>query len=93
MTDDASNVPSTYILPCPECQRGVLHLRHLTYFTWLSEELVTVPNFPAWVCDMCGLREYDPHAIKWLKTLLNQETGRKTIRRRGSTPGADQPQP
>ena len=36
---------------CTECQAGVMHLHHITYFTWLDEELVTVPNFPAWVCD------------------------------------------
>ena len=41
---------------CPECQTGVVHLQYLTYFTWLNEELITVPNFPAWVCDVCGKR-------------------------------------
>ena len=30
--------------------------RLMTYFTWLNEELITVPHFPAWVCDMCGRR-------------------------------------
>ena len=34
--------------PCSECQAGVMQLKYLTYFTWLDEELVTVPNFPAW---------------------------------------------
>jgi len=61
---------------CSECQAGVLHLRHITYFTWLEEELVTVPNFPAWVCDVCGRREYDTRAISWLVMLLNPETGK-----------------
>jgi YgiT-type zinc finger domain-containing protein len=61
---------------CTECQAGVMHLQHLTYFTWLDEELVTVPNFPAWVCDVCGRREYDAHAISWLTTLLNPDTGK-----------------
>ena len=53
-----------------------MHLRHITYFTWLDEELVTVPNFPAWVCDVCGRREYDAQAISWLVTILNPETGK-----------------
>ncbi|HEX7621220.1 MAG TPA: YgiT-type zinc finger protein [Anaerolineales bacterium] len=61
---------------CTECQAGVMHLRHITYFTWLDEELVTVPNFPAWVCDVCGRREYDARAISWLVTILNPETGK-----------------
>jgi YgiT-type zinc finger domain-containing protein len=63
---------------CTECQAGVMHLRHITYFTWLNEELVTVPNFPAWVCDVCGRREYDARAISWLVTILNPEAGKVT---------------
>jgi YgiT-type zinc finger domain-containing protein len=89
---------STAIAPCPECQTGVFYLQHITYFTWLNEELVTVPNFPAWVCDMCGRREYDMRAVKWLNALLHPEAGRNSPRRRGQVPGAeaslgaDQPQ-
>jgi len=49
--------------PCGECQAGVLSLQFITYFTWLDDELVTVPNFPAWVCDVCGKREYDERAV------------------------------
>lgn len=79
---------------CPECQTGVYSLRYLTYFTWLNEELVTVPNFPSWVCDVCGRREYDPRAIQWLNALLHPETGRKQPRRKGSQPpGAHRLQP
>lgn len=75
--------------PCKECQAGVLRLTYLTYFTWLDEELVTVPNFPAWVCDVCGRREYDERAISWLATLLNPETGKPTRRRPRSRPPLD----
>lgn len=67
---------SRHSLQCTECQVGVMHLRHITYFTWLDEELVTVPNFPAWLCDVCGRREYDARAIAWLVTILNPETGK-----------------
>lgn len=70
---------------CPECQAGVMHMSYLTYFTWLSEELITVPNFPAWVCDLCGRREYDPRALTWLNTLLSPQTGR------GRGPGGKRP--
>jgi len=72
--------------PCSECQAGMMHLQHLTYFTWLDEELVTVPNFPAWVCDMCGRREYDAQAISWLTTILNPETGKASTSRRRPRP-------
>jgi YgiT-type zinc finger domain-containing protein len=80
---------------CPECLAGVMRMEAVTYFTWLDEELVTVPNFPAWVCDMCGRRDFDPRAITWLNTLLNPATGRNSHRKSrppGRTSPGDQPQ-
>ncbi len=74
---------------CPECISGIMRLRFMTYFTWLNDELVTVPNFPAWVCDLCGRREYDHRAISWLNTLLNPETGGRKKRRRRFSPDRD----
>jgi YgiT-type zinc finger domain-containing protein len=76
--------PETY--QCTECQAGMMHLQHITYFTWLDEELVTVPNFPAWVCDLCGRREYDSRAISWLVTILNPETGKAAAAKRRPRP-------
>jgi YgiT-type zinc finger domain-containing protein len=56
--------------------------RLITYFTWLGEELITVPHFPAWVCDMCGKRDYDEKAISWLAMLLNPDAGKPTQHKR-----------
>ena len=73
---------------CKECPAGNMHLRHITYFTWLGEELITVPNFPAWICDMCGKREYDERAISWLTMLLSPNAGESTRRvKRPRQPG------
>jgi hypothetical protein len=41
--------------------------------TWLGNDLITVPNFPAWICDFCGDRSYDTHALAQLSILLNPE--------------------
>ncbi len=73
---------------CNECQAGMMRLQFITYFTWLDEELVTVPNFPAWVCDVCGKREYDERAVNWLVTLLSPNAGQTTMpgRRRRRMP-------
>lgn len=85
---------SDYLLPCSECHSGMMQLQYITYFTWLNDELITVPNFPAWVCDMCGRREYDTRAISWLNTLLSPSAGRRsTERRRPRPPRMDRPQP
>ena len=69
----------TPVFPCNECQVGTMRLKYITYFTWLDEELVTVPGFPAWVCDMCGKREYDDRAVTWLTALLSPNAGQTTL--------------
>lgn len=73
-------MPTSSSFPCSECAAGIMHVRHITYFTWLGEELITVPNFPAWVCDMCGKREYDERTIAWLTMLLSPNAGKPTQR-------------
>jgi len=85
-------------VPCTECQAGMLQMQFITYFTWLGEELITVPNFPAWVCDVCGRREYDEVAISWLTALLSPNAGKAPARRRRPlapprAPEASQPRP
>jgi len=88
------NPQQKFIRVCPECHAGVFHLEYLTYFTWLNDELITVPNFPSWVCDVCGKREYDNHAVNWLNMLLSPTTGRKPRIRRRNLPGSiNRPQP
>jgi YgiT-type zinc finger domain-containing protein len=89
--DDSSQ---DYSRICPECHTGVFRLEYLTYFTWLNDELITVPNFPSWVCDVCGKREYDARAVSWLNMLLSPTTGRKPKVRRKKLPGnLNRPQP
>jgi YgiT-type zinc finger domain-containing protein len=71
-----------FTVPCSECQAGQMHRRFLTYFTWLGDELITVPDFPAWVCDVCGRREYDLQALSQLNLLLSPTAGKSTRRAR-----------
>ena len=85
MSDDAQSNEVRYT--CPECQAGLMRLVHITYFTWLSGELITVPDFPAWVCDLCGRREYDcsggfmaEYSVEFRQSSPFQPTGgRQTI--------------
>ncbi|HAX69251.1 MAG TPA: YgiT-type zinc finger protein [Anaerolineales bacterium] len=78
--------------PCIECHAGLLVLRHITYFTWLGGELITVPNFPAWVCDVCGRRVYDEKAIQWLNMILDPNAGKPSTKPR-RTPPLPRPRP
>jgi YgiT-type zinc finger domain-containing protein len=92
--DQPNSESPKYETLCPECKTGAMHMQYITYFTWLDQELITVQNFPAWICDMCGRRDYDSRAINWLNTLLNPATGRKPAsRRRSGTTGVQRPLP
>jgi len=73
-------------IPCNECQAGQMRRVFVTYFTWLGEELITVPDFPAWRCDVCGRREYDMHALSQLSLLLNPNAGTPTRPRLRANP-------
>ncbi len=89
MADDT--IDQNFSYPCAECQAGMRHLKHVTYYTWLTEDLITVPNFPAWVCDVCGRVDYDIRAMSWVDTILNlprhsRRKGRAS--RRVSRPGS-----
>lgn len=61
--------------PCMHCQGGRKRLQSATLMTWLGDDLITVPNFPAWICDMCGHRTFDSHALAQLSLLLNPDAG------------------
>lgn len=61
--------------PCPKCQGGQIHIGKATLMTWLGNDLITVPDFPAWICDFCGHRAYDSHALAELSLLLNPQAG------------------
>lgn len=69
LMDDHTDEPYAY--PCPDCQGGVRRLRLKTYYTRVKDQLITVPNFPAWVCDVCGRSEFDLRAMSWLDTMFS----------------------
>lgn len=87
MSDEASPPPNDQRYPCPECHAGHVTLQHVVYYTWVNGDLITVPDFPAWVCDVCGMREYDQRALSWLNIILSPSTGRN------SRPRQQPPQP
>lgn len=78
--------PGFPVRPCPECQAGQLHRQYLAYYTWLGNDLITVPDFPAWVCDLCGHREYDANALNRLSLILSPTAGSAPKRRRRVRP-------
>ncbi len=61
---------------CPECQMGSYFLKLTTYYTWMGDTMITVPDFPCWVCDSCKHSQFDQKAIGQLKILLQEGVGK-----------------
>ncbi len=55
---------------CPECQVGTLGHSTVPYYAKLEGTLVIIPNFPAWICDICRHCEYDENALEALRVIL-----------------------
>lgn len=68
------------MIPCSNCNIGQMRKTYITYFTWLGDQMITVPDFPAWICDMCGRREYDMQALDNLAMLLFPPTEFNRVR-------------
>jgi len=57
---------------CPVCHMGHLDLKLTTYVRQYGETLISVPNTPAWICDVCHERQFDPMSIQRIETLIGQ---------------------
>lgn len=55
---------------CPVCHVGRLRLRSVTYAQVYYGLLVSVPNTPAWVCDVCHTVEYDRQSVQRIEALM-----------------------
>jgi YgiT-type zinc finger domain-containing protein len=73
---------------CPDCRLGTARATSVFYCTWVDGVFLTVPNFPAWICGVCGFREYDGEALHDLETVMRaRRRPRNTPHGRGRTVG------
>jgi len=68
--------------PCPECQMGYLRQQRVAYVTKQGGQIINVPDFPAWVCDVCGFCEYDSSALAELRVMLQGGRPPRRVARR-----------
>ena len=72
---------------CFECRVGVLRPARAFYCAWVGGQFLTIPDFPAWTCDVCGRREYDHGALKDLRALLFDTSSHRPIGKPGPRSG------
>jgi YgiT-type zinc finger domain-containing protein len=50
----------------------------VSYLNWINGRLIVIPDFPAWICDICGSYEYETSALIELQAMLRlNETQRR----------------
>jgi hypothetical protein len=59
-------------LTCTQCLIGVMKSENVTYSGVMEGVFVSVPNINALTCDVCGFREYPPHALLPLEALFGE---------------------
>ena len=69
--NEPSGPPPIYI--CQHCLAGTLRLRQVVFAHWYGGQFITIPNFPGWVCDVCGETEYDSAALEQMEMILGTE--------------------
>jgi YgiT-type zinc finger domain-containing protein len=57
---------------CPRCQMGYLQPVLSTYTRVHNHMLLSVPDVPAWKCDICQYLEYDDTALIEIEALVGQ---------------------
>ena len=57
---------------CPYCHLGHMAPRMAVYIRQFGETLVNVPNTPAWECDVCHHRQFDPSSVQRIEMLVGQ---------------------
>ena len=89
MTDEPELQAPKYV--CPHCQMGTLQPTAVVFAHWFEGQFITVPDFPAWVCDFCGAREYDALALERLEAILGPEADLRREASRRARAGKPRP--
>jgi hypothetical protein len=57
---------------CPNCQVGICHPVPSLFLSVHQGYLVSVPDIPAWQCDVCQFQEFDRDRLAQLDHLLGE---------------------
>ena len=82
-----NNQPLTESIPCSTCRIGVMRPTKVTYFSFARGRMITIPDFPAWKCDICRKCEFDIDALDQLALLLNPSVRTEKSPSRGKNAG------
>ncbi len=59
---------------CPRCQHGRCYSGRATFARVIHGKMISAPDTPAFICDVCGYNEFEYGALMALTQLLGDET-------------------
>lgn len=60
---------------CEICRIGQYRSTTAPYLRWFDEQIMVIPDSPAFACDICDHLVYDINFLSTLQTLLDQLAG------------------
>ncbi|HML24499.1 MAG TPA: YgiT-type zinc finger protein [Aggregatilinea sp.] len=57
---------------CPSCGVGQLKPAQTVYVQVVDGTLVSAPNVPAWICDVCGLTLFDSATVQNIEFMIGE---------------------
>ena len=73
---------------CPRCFVGRIQNVKVVLSKVVNGQMLSVPDFPAWKCDVCHAFMYDPQALVELHQVLTDESNHHQPKRRPTTKSA-----
>lgn len=61
-----------YDTRCPQCEVGRWKLTYTTYTQMFDGQVLSAPDLPMYVCDVCGYQEFDSEALLDIQLLTGQ---------------------
>lgn len=58
---------------------GVMQIKRQTFFARVQGNFLAVPDFPLWVCLVCGYEEYDVDTLMWLQDIFDPREPRRGL--------------
>jgi YgiT-type zinc finger domain-containing protein len=68
---------------CEECRIGRFQPITQAYLYPLGQQMIIISNAPAYVCDVCKSRHYDPYFLDTLDYLLTKLTALDAVKPAG----------
>jgi YgiT-type zinc finger domain-containing protein len=87
MNQVKESLPAPASIPCSVCRIGQMRPAKVTYFAFARGRMITIPDFSAWKCDICGKCEFDIDALDQLALLLNPPIRTKDTAPHGKSAG------